>query len=394
MRILSVGNMYPPHHLGGYELMWRSAVAYLRGRGHEVRVLTTDYRSPDPDPAIDEDEDVHRELRWYWRDHDFPRLSPRERLALERHNLTALDRHLRELQPSVVNWWAMGGMSLSLLERARRRGFAAVGVVVDEWLVYGPKVDAWQRAMRRLGRLAPIVGRLSGVPARPKLGNAADWIFVSEMVRRSARQAGWVLGSSTVAHAGIDRSRFPRAPERPWEGRLLYLGRIDRRKGIAIAVRALAELPDAVLEIVGGGDEEHETELRELVASLRLEARVSFSRLDRDAVAGAYAAADAALFPVLWEEPWGLVPLEAMSVGRPVVATGTGGSGEYLADGENCLVYEPADDPGALAAAIRRLAADAGMRERLRAGGFATAERFTEEAFNRAVETRLEEASR
>jgi len=384
--------MYPPHHLGGYELIWRSSVAWMRERGHEVKVLTTDYRSADPDPTIDEDPDVHRALRWYWRDHDFPRLSARERLAIERHNLATLDRHLRQFEPNVVNWWAMGGMSMSLIERARRRGFAAVGVVVDEWPVYGPKVDAWQRAMRRLGRMAPVVSRLARVPAIADLGTAAEWIFVSEMIRRSASQAGWTLERSGIAHAGIDPSRFQRAPERPWEGRLLYLGRIDPRKGIAVAVRALAELPDAALEIVGGGDDAHENELRELVAALGLESQVRFSRPDRDAVAGAYAAADAVLFPVLWEEPWGLVPLEAMAAGRPVVATGTGGSSEYLADGENCLIYRPGDDPGALAAAVRRLAGDAGLRERLREAGFATAARFTESAFNEAVATRIERA--
>lgn len=393
-RILTVGNMYPPHHLGGYELMWRSAVSHLRAQGHEVRVLTTDYRSEDPDPSIAEDPDVHRELRWYWRDHDFPWLSPRQRLILERHNTRTFQRHLSELDPDVVNWWAMGGMSLSLVDRVRRSATPAVGVVVDEWLTYGPKVDGWQRAARRLGPLAPIVGRLSGIPVRTDLGTAATWLFVSETVRESARRAGLSLAASAVAHGGIDLSRFPRAPERPWEGRLLYLGRIDRRKGIATAVRALAMLPDAVLDIVGGGDEGHERELRELVASLELERRVRFSRLDRDAVAGAYASADAVLFPVLWEEPWGLVPLEAMAVGRPVVATGTGGSGEYMRDGENCLIYRPPDDPGALAAAISRLADDEGLRSRLRGGGFATAERFTEEAFNGAVETALVEARR
>jgi glycogen(starch) synthase len=392
MRILSVGNMYPPHHLGGYELMWRSAVGYMRERGHEVRVLTTDYRSPDPDPTIGDDTDVHRVLRWYWRDHEFLRLSPRERLGIERHNLATLDRHLREFEPDALNWWAMGGMSLSMIERVRRLGIPAVGVIVDEWLVYGPKVDAWQRVTGRTPVLSRIAERFSGVPSDLDLDVAARWVFVSEIVRQGARRAGWSLENSVVAHGGIDASRFPRAPERPWEGRLLYLGRIDRRKGIAIAVRALAQLPDAVLEVVGGGDEAHERELRELVARLGLEPRVRFSRLDRDAVAGAYAAADAVLFPVLWQEPWGLVPLEAMAVGRPVVATGTGGSGEYLVDAENCLVYQPPDDPSALAAAIRRLADDESLRRRLREGGFATASRFTEEAFNGAVEAALAEA--
>jgi glycosyltransferase involved in cell wall biosynthesis len=53
-----------------------------------------------------------------------------------------------------------------------------------------------------------------------------------------------------------------------------------------------------------------------------------------------------------------------MSVGRPVVATGTGGSGEYLADGGNCLLFPPGDE-AALAAALLSLAGDGDRRSRL-----------------------------
>ena len=98
-----------------------------------------------------------------------------------------------------------------------------------------------------------------------------------------------------------------------------------------------------------------------------------------------YAAADAVVFPVIWEEPWGLVPLEAMGIGRPVAATGRGGSAEYLEDGENALLF-PAGDAPALAAAVERLAADAGLRARLRERGAETAARHTERRFNEAVE--------
>src|SRR5919205_347440 len=99
VRVLTVGNMYPPHHLGGYELMWRSAVGHLRDSGHEVRVLTTDYRALAPDPSTPDEAGVSRELLWYWRDHAFPRLGIRARLALERHNAGVLSRHLDELRP-------------------------------------------------------------------------------------------------------------------------------------------------------------------------------------------------------------------------------------------------------------------------------------------------------
>src|SRR5258705_7342263 len=89
----------PPHHLGGYELVWRSAVRSLRAQGHAVRVLTTDLRLPSRSEP--EDDDVHRELRWWWRDHAFPDFSPAARVAVERHNGRVLARHLEELRPDV-----------------------------------------------------------------------------------------------------------------------------------------------------------------------------------------------------------------------------------------------------------------------------------------------------
>jgi glycosyltransferase involved in cell wall biosynthesis len=86
------------------------------------------------------------------------------------------------------------------------------------------------------------------------------------------------------------------------------------------------------------------------------------------------------------------VPLEAMAVGRPVVATGSGGSGEYLRDGENCLIYAPRASAAALAAAVKRLARDERLRARLRKSGFETAARYAESRYNEAIEHALEQA--
>src|SRR5437773_789851 len=98
--------MYPPHHLGGYELVWQSAIRHMRALGHEARVLTTDFELAAPEGP--DDADVHRELRWWWREHAFPHYGVRERLTLERHNARVVDRHLDELRPDVVSWWSMG----------------------------------------------------------------------------------------------------------------------------------------------------------------------------------------------------------------------------------------------------------------------------------------------
>jgi len=86
------------------------------------------------------------------------------------------------------------------------------------------------------------------------------------------------------------------------------------------------------------------------------------------------------------------VPLEAMGVGRPLVAVARGGARTYLRDGENSLLI-PAEDPRALAAAVRRLADDGELRARLRAGGARTAAEHSAERYERRVVDELELAA-
>ena len=381
-----MGNLYPPHHFGGYELIWRGAVEHLRDSGHEIRILTTDHRHPSPDPAIPEDPDCHRELRWYWREHEFPRISPRARLRLERHNARVLERHLDEWSPDLVAWWPMGGMSLSLLERVHRAALPSVAVVMDDWPTYGPKVDAWQAPLYRHPRRGRIAERLTGVPSLGDLGSRTRWIFISRYQLEQTESALGALPGARIAHAGVDEELFREAPEHPWRWRLLYCGRIDPRKGIDLAVSALPLLPDeATLRVVGDGDAEHREELERQARELGVSERVHFARVDRDRLPQTFAEHDVLLFPVRWPEPWGLVPLEAMAVGLLVVASGRGGSAEYLDDGANCLLADPDGGAEPRAAAPRRLADEPEQRARLRAAGLQSAERYPDTAFASAV---------
>jgi glycosyltransferase involved in cell wall biosynthesis len=385
--------MYPPHSYGGYEQVWRSATDHLRARGHDVAVLTTDTRTQTQERDAPH---VHRELRWSLKGGEFAPLRWRERVALTRHNHRVLESHLAKRRPDVLMWWSMGGLSLTLLESVRRRGIPAVAFVHDDWLDYGRYVDPWLSRFtgprRRL--LAGLGERLTGLPARVDFAGAARYVFVSDYVRRHARDVGLELRDTSVAHSGIDPALLAPAPERDWGWRLLYVGRLDRRKGVHTAVEALRHLPaEARLDLVGGWDEAEERRLRALAVRHGVAERVAFhGQRGRDELPGFYAGADVVLFPVVWEEPWGLVPLEAMAQGRPVVATGRGGSAEYLRDGENCLLFA-AEDASALAGAVRRLAGDPGLRARLRTGGFATAPRHTEPVLNEAVEAAVLEAA-
>lgn len=389
--VLTVGNMYPPHHLGGYEITWRQAVEHLREEGHRVRVLTTDFTRQgvlEPDAA-----DVHRELRWYWRDHAFPRLGVRARVSVERHNQKVLGRHLSELAPDVVSWWAMGGMSLGLIETVRARAIPAVGVVGDDWMAYGPRTDAWQRLLRGVGPAAPALCRATGLPGAPDLSSAAKWLFNSASTRATALRVGLDPARAAVLHPGVALEQFAAAPAKTWSGQLACVGRLDPRKGVGTAITALPALGGATLRVVGGGDEGHRRELEALARRLGVSDRVSFEELPSARIAEAYRDADALLFPVRWQEPFGLVPLEAMACGTPVVATGTGGSAEYLVDGENCVLFE-AGDAADLARSVGRLAEDRDLRERLRASGLATARRYGADTFVNGVRVAVETAAR
>ncbi len=393
MRVLAIGNAYPPHLLGGYEVIWRGVMRRLRREGHELRILTSTHRRGDVAVGEAENPDVHRQLAMYWRDHDWLELGLRASYRLERHNAALFDDHIREFRPDVLSWWPLGGLSLGLVERARLAGLPASVFVLDYWPEYGPVRDRWIEHWNRHQRLGALVARLTGLPTTLHLAQAGTWVFCSEVVRRGALDAGVDPIEWSIIRPGVseDLLRTPPPADEPWDWRLLYIGRVIELKGVHTAISAMPLLPaQTTLRIVGDGDAPYRARLEALAAELGVEDRVALEpSVPHDRVAAVYRAADAVLFPVQWPEPWGLVPLEAMALRRPLIATGRGGSGDYLVDERNSLLV-PADDPAALAAVVNRLADDPGLRQRLVQGGRETADANAEDQFNtRAAEAIL-----
>ncbi len=158
-------------------------------------------------------------------------------------------------------------------------------------------------------------------------------VAISEHVRRRALvKAPWAASKLHVVPNGVDVARFAAVPLPPLEGplRVLALGRLDRRKGLDIALEALAQVPDVVLEIVGEGSEE--TALRAQVARLGLAGRVTFAGYAADvrpAIARAHVLLSSAR-----AEGLGIALLEGMATSRAVVALPTGGVPEIVKDGE------------------------------------------------------------
>jgi glycosyltransferase involved in cell wall biosynthesis len=104
--------------------------------------------------------------------------------------------------------------------------------------------------------------------------------------------------------------------------------------------------------------------------------RVTISTGNRRELRAEYLAADAVIFPSEWDEPFGLVPVEAMACAVPVLGTGTGGSGEFLIDGRTSLRFRPGD-PKSLVQALERLAAAPELRARLVDDGIRLAEELS-----------------
>jgi glycosyltransferase involved in cell wall biosynthesis len=185
-----------------------------------------------------------------------------------------------------------------------------------------------------------------------------------------------------IVPSGVDVDLFrPDGPVAPLprvaRHRLLVVGRLVERKGVADAVAAMRRLPDTELVVAGGpaaGDLHRDPEaarLTKLAAELGVADRVRLiGRVGHDELPGLLRSADAVVC-LPWYEPFGIVPLEAMACGVPVVGSAVGGLLDTVIDGVTGVLL-PARDPDAAADAIAGLLASADLR---RSMGRAGAER-------------------
>lgn len=220
-----------------------------------------------------------------------------------------------------------------------------------------------------------------------------DQVLVVSNFWRTALRAEFGV-EATVVPNGVDAGRF--APERRQRaalrrrigtgGRFLFLtiGGIEPRKGSRVLIEALGDLraarPDPpMVAVVGGHSFQDHAAYREgalaRAAELGLDADlVQVGTVPEEELPGWYAAADAFVFPSL-KEGFGLVILEAMAAGLPVVASDIPVFREFLSCGN--AVLTTAGDAAALAGGMSRVVDDPGLRVRLAAAGPAVAGRYT-----------------
>jgi glycosyltransferase involved in cell wall biosynthesis len=190
--------------------------------------------------------------------------------------------------------------------------------------------------------------------SRWSLKRADASVAISEAIRAVVvERAPWAADKVRVVYDGVDTERFGSqglADTRSDRFTFVLVGRLDRRKGIDLALEALAQVPGVQLDIVGDGEER--ASLERLAHELGVAGRVAFRGYVADTrpwLARASAAVCSSR-----TEGLGVAVLEAMAMGLPVAAFAVGGVAEVVQDGINGWVAPPGDVP-ALAACMRRL---------------------------------------
>jgi glycosyltransferase involved in cell wall biosynthesis len=367
-KIALVPSSYPPA-LGGVEELTRHLALHLVEAGDEVEVWTGTPVDRGPETAEILDGLVVRRLP----------------MPLPATNV-----------PSVARTATTGRRTVAALRRAVTR-FRPDVLHVQ---CYGPN-----------GAYAALVSRLTGVPLvvtlqGETLMDDAD-IFDESRVLRAALRQGLARAAAVTACSNFTLadavSRFGLAPDR---GRVVpngveldatdgpatgarpafvpgdrpyafALGRLVWKKGFDLLVDAYAALAedDRTFDLAIAGSGPVARELEQQIVGRGLVGRVHLlGRLERDEVAAAMGAARFFVMPSRLE-PFGIVVLEAWRAGVAVVASSVGGAPEFVQDGVDGLLADPYDTE-ALATALRRLARDGRLRNRLARAGHARVAEF------------------
>jgi len=356
MRICLVSYEFPPN--GGGEASYVSGLAACLGRlGHEVVVITPQSTTSNEGGGL------------------FKVIHTRPRHALIREL-----QFLAEAERTISYLSARGEIDAvhvtfdypTFFFRLRGRGVPCVATVHHLHLAEALAMLRYERsAPQKIAQLlkASALTALEGRLVRQCEAVIAVSGFTAETVRRLLSVPSEGI---RIVRNGIDASEFERGDPGLFrdmfpglgDKTILYVGRLERSKGLRYLIpafaRVLSRVPDATLAVVGRGSDEYLRELRLSARAAGVDDKVVITgRIGQEILPHAYAASALVALPSLMEG-FGYSLLEAMASGRPCVATRVGAVPEILRHGETGLLVEPAN-PLELADAMATLLSDPGL---------------------------------
>ncbi|GAB4543400.1 MAG: hypothetical protein Kow0063_36520 [Anaerolineae bacterium] len=391
MRLLFLSNFYPPASRGGYEQWCQEVANGLRGRGHQVVVLTSRYgqgQLDEPDPAWVRRE-LHLEMELASLRNGLQFFTSRK--ARENENLLRLRRLVESFEPEAVLIWGMWNLPRSLPALAEKLRPGRVAYYMgDYWPTLPGQFEVyWQVPPRNWATgipkslLRPVARRIVAGEERPAL-RFERVIFPTAFMRDEFQRKGISPRETKVIYGAIDTSLYPyrngsSAAQHDGAFSILYIGRLTPDKGAHTAIEALGYLvhrrgfDQVKLTIIGTGEPDYEAHLHDLARREKVESLVAFlGTQPKEVLPTFYQQADVFVFTSIWAEPFGRVIVEAMASGVAVVGTATGGAAEIMVENENALLFAPGDAAG-LAEQIARLIESPSLRQQLATAGRHTA---------------------
>jgi phosphatidyl-myo-inositol alpha-mannosyltransferase len=354
---------YAWDRVGGVQSHVRALGRTLRSRGHEVQILAPSSMTLTHQLVGGED------VKLVGRAVGIPANGSVAPLAFGPLAATGIRVALRDFEPDVVHLHEPLIPSLSLLALLNCK-VPAVGTfhaAREESRAYSASRPILRRAMRRL-------------EVRTAVSDAARDL-ISE----------YFPGDYALTPNGVEFDRFADAmPMDLGPGKkILFLGRLERRKGLEVLIRAAAQLRDLDVELIVAGTGPLEKTNKSLAEETGVRARF-LGRVGEEELPRLYRSVDVYCAPGLGGESFGIVLLEALAAGTPVVASDLAG---YRAVASGAARLTPPGQSAALAAELRSVLTDAKVAGEMRKQGSRLAAMFDWKRLANGVEAVYERAA-
>jgi glycosyltransferase involved in cell wall biosynthesis len=356
--VLVVSNLYPPHIVGGAELVAHYQAKELKKLGARVHVFAGEGHAQGVHYAVSEEiyDGVPVERIFLntgdFRSESLNFLHP----AVEERFTRTLDR----VRPDIVHMHNLIGLSCGLPSIAARRGIRVVLTLHDHWgfCLRNTVVNVNNEICRDFSRCANCQRSIDGdgdlkLPIRMRndyidlqLQSVGAFVFPSEYLSRAYAKAGFPADRMHVLWNGIDVARFRRVRKQPQSGplRFTYIGYLGEHKGLGVLFDSLGLIRDREFQInlVGSGHLRPALEAR--AKGMGIADRVRFwGQVHHGSIERVFEQTDVQLMPSIWPENQPVSITEAMATSTPVLASRIGGIAELVEDGVNGLLFEAGD---------------------------------------------------